>query len=68
MATVEIEHAVLKAQLAEYQDKLDAAVDAATIEYLRAQKFYNDSLQRLRDAIDLRDAMSKAREYVGGTQ
>lgn len=67
MSTVKFtEHAVLMCHLAEYQDNLDAEVDQATIEYLGAQRIAKDKLQRLRDAIDLRDAMSKARKYVGG--
>lgn len=69
MATVDFtEHAVLMCHLADYQDKLDDAVDQATIEYLHAQSIARDKLQALREAIDVRDAMSKARKYVGGAK
>lgn len=67
MATVQFtEHAVLMCHLAEYQNDLDESVDKATIEYLHAQEYARKKLKALRDAIDLRDSMSKARKYVGG--
>jgi hypothetical protein len=66
MATVTIsDNALLMAMLAEHQDALEEAVDKATIEYLHAQEFARNRLQKLREAIDMRDAMQTARKYVG---
>lgn len=62
------DHAVMLCMLSEHQDELDEAVDSATIEYLRAQEYARTRLQNLREAIDLRDAMSKARKYAGGAK
>lgn len=62
------EHAVLMCHLAEYQDKLDEEVDTATVEYLNAQRYASERLEKLRKAIDLRDAMQKARKYVGAAE
>lgn len=60
------DHAILMCRLAEYQDKLDEAVDQATIEYLRAQEIARKRLEELRKAIDMRDAMSAVRKHIGG--
>lgn len=69
MANVQFtEHAVLMCHLAEYQDKLDDAADKAALEYLSAQQILAHKLQAMREAIDMRDAMSKARKYVGGAK
>lgn len=62
------EHAVLMCRLAEYQDGLDEAVELATVEYLRAQRYASERLDTLRKAIDLRDAMQTSRKYIGSSQ
>lgn len=59
------EHAVFLCMLSEYQDKLDEEVDTATVEYLNAQRYASERLERLRKAIDLRDAMNVSRKYIG---
>lgn len=60
------EHAVLMCQLAEHQDKLDEIVDQETVDYLHAQEYARQKLQDLRKAINIRDAMTAVRKYVGG--
>lgn len=62
------DHAVMLCMLSEHQDSLNESTDTALIEYLDAQRFASAKLQKLREAIDMRDAMSKAREYVGGAK
>lgn len=67
MANIEFtEHALFLAKLAEYQDELETQIDQATIEYMHAQEYARDRLEKLRKAIDLRDAMQTSRKYIGG--
>lgn len=69
MSTISFtEHAVLMCHLAEYQDRLDEEVDAATIDYLHKQESAKSALERLRSAIDRRDTMKAARGIVGGAK
>ena len=62
------DQAILMCQLAEHQDKLDDAVEAATIEYMRATEYLQKRLNTLRAAINLRDSMAAVRKHVGGGQ
>jgi len=60
------DQAILMCQLAEHQDKLDEAVEAATIEYLRATEYLQKRLNTLRAAINLRDSMAVVRNHIVG--
>lgn len=57
-----MERVILKSLLAEAENELDEEIDALAAEGYATQR---PDLQRLREVIDVRDAVSKARKYVG---